>query len=273
MLNCGVRTEADAALALLGEHVDNKSAMLKTSAIVGLGLAYVGSQREDLAALLLPLVADDTNSMEIASLAALTLGFIFVGSCNADVTMTILQTLMEREPSQLDEKWTRFMILGLALLYLGRQDASDATLETLKAIEHSISKQAQILVDICSYAGTTNVLKVQQMLHHCNDHIEKKEDSKEDDGYQTFAVIGIALVAMGEDVGAEMSLRQFNHLVSLRPVFLRPDGNFLSRCTMESPLCGKQSHLRSASSVLRTRSSASSIRCRSTATTVTLLLR
>jgi 26S proteasome regulatory subunit N1 len=39
------------------------------------------------------------------------------------------------------------------------------------------------------------------------------DKEKEDDTFQAFAVIGIALVAMGEDVGAEMSLRQFNHLV------------------------------------------------------------
>jgi 26S proteasome regulatory subunit N1 len=97
----------------------------------------------------------------------------------------------------------------------GQQEASDATLETLKAIEHNVSKQAQILVEICSYAGTSNVLKVQAMLHHCNDHLEKKDDNKVDDTYQAFAVIGIALVAMGEDVGAEMALRQFNHLVSI----------------------------------------------------------
>lgn len=84
-----------------------------------------------------------------------------------------------------------------------------------------MSKQAQILVEICSYAGTSNVLKVQAMLHHCNDHIEKpkegdKDAKKEDDTFQAFAVIGIALVAMGEDVGAQMALRQFNHLVICR---------------------------------------------------------
>lgn len=70
------------------------------------------------------------------------------------------------------------------------------------------------------------------MLHYCDEHIdasskdkekekekEKDKDSKEgeqkrDDLFQAFAVIGIALIAMGEDIGAEMSLRQFNHLVS-----------------------------------------------------------
>jgi 26S proteasome regulatory subunit N1 len=80
-------------------------------------------------------------------------------------------------------------------------------METLKAIEHPIGKQAQVLVDVCSFAGTGNVLKVQSMLHYC------LETEKEDDLYQGLAVIGIALVAMGEEVGAEMSLRQMNHLV------------------------------------------------------------
>ena len=35
ILNSGVRTEADAALALLGDYVGNKSLLLKTSSIVG----------------------------------------------------------------------------------------------------------------------------------------------------------------------------------------------------------------------------------------------
>lgn len=213
ILNCGVRTEADVALSLLSDHVESKSVPLKSGAIVGLGLAYVGSQRQDISELLLPIVADETNAMEISSLTALSLGFIFVGSCDGEITATILQALMERSDENLDEKWARFMILGLALLYLGSQEASDATLETLKAIEHGISKQAQVLVDVCSWAGSTNVLKVQEMMHHCSDHIEKKEGSKEDDTYQAFATIGIALISMGEDVGAEMAIRQFNHLV------------------------------------------------------------
>lgn len=119
ILSSGVRTEADAAMALLGEYVENKSVSLKTSAMVGLGLAYAGSHREDLLALLLTHVADDGVSIEIASLAALSLGFIFVGSGNGEIASTVLQTLMEREDKQLDEKWARFMALGLAFLYLG----------------------------------------------------------------------------------------------------------------------------------------------------------
>lgn len=36
---------------------------------------------------------------------------------------------------------------------LGKQEASEATLETLKAIDHPLSKQVSVLVEICSYAG------------------------------------------------------------------------------------------------------------------------
>lgn len=119
ILNTSIRSENDTAKALLGEYVENKSVPLKTGAIVGLGLAYAGSHRRDLAELLLPLVADDAIGMEIASLSALAIGFIFVGSEDGEASSTILQTLMEREDKQLEEKWARFMGLGLALLYLG----------------------------------------------------------------------------------------------------------------------------------------------------------
>ena len=57
--------------------------------------------------------------MEIAALASLSLGFVFVGSCNGEIAGTILQVLMERSDDALSEKWARFMVLGLALLYVG----------------------------------------------------------------------------------------------------------------------------------------------------------
>ncbi|EGO03572.1 hypothetical protein SERLA73DRAFT_83636 [Serpula lacrymans var. lacrymans S7.3] len=232
LLNTNVLTEADAALALLSEYVDNKSVPLRTSAIMGLGLAYAGSHREDLIYVLLPAVADESLSMEVASLSALALGFVFVGSANGEISSTILQTLMERDDKALSEKWGRFMVLGLAFLFIGRTEASDATMETLKVIEHPIAKQAQVIVEACSCAGTGDVLKVQAMLHYCGEHLdaskekdaedkdenkdenkdEKKEEPK-DDTFQAFAVLGISLIAMGEDIGSDMSSRQLNHLM------------------------------------------------------------
>ncbi|CEG72168.1 Putative 26S proteasome regulatory subunit N1 [Rhizopus microsporus] len=210
ILNTGVREESDPALALLSEHLEGGSVAVKQAAIFGLGLAYAGSSRPELSDLLLPIVSDTSLSMELSSMAALSLGMIFVGSCDGEITSTILQTMMEREDQYLRESWSRFMALGLGLLYLGKQDASEATLETLKAIEHSLGKQAEVLVEALSYAGTGNVLKVQKMLHLCNDHLDKEN---EDDTFQGFATLGVALIAMGEEVGSEMSLRTFNHLM------------------------------------------------------------
>nr|XP_018265646.1 26S proteasome regulatory subunit N1 [Kwoniella dejecticola CBS 10117]OBR87804.1 26S proteasome regulatory subunit N1 [Kwoniella dejecticola CBS 10117] len=231
IFHAGIRTESDIAYALLEEHVDSKSLSLKLSAINGLGIAYAGSGRKDIAEKLLPHVADETNTMEVAAMAALALGFVFVGSGDGEIASAILQTMMEREEAQLASEWTVFICLGLGLLFLATQEDSEPTVATLKVIEHPIASIAETIVDVCAYAGTGNVLKIQQMLHLCAEHAEKSkketpngdaapdEDKDEKDKvdslkYQAFATIGIALIAMGEDVGAEMALRQFQHLMT-----------------------------------------------------------
>jgi len=216
IMNSGVRIDSDPALALLGdeEKLNHKSPLVKVASIMGLGLAYAGSNREALLELLLPIVADTSLDMQISAMAALSLGMIFVGSSNSDVTETIVQTFLDDDrKSQLKDKWTRFMALGLGLLYFGKQEQVDVILETLKAIDHPMSKPTSVLAEICAWAGTGTVLKLQELLHICNDHIEDTDDKKGDELLQAYAVIGLGLVAMGEEVGQEMVLRQFGHLM------------------------------------------------------------
>lgn len=52
-------------------------------------------------------------------MAALACGMIAVGSTNGDVTSTILQTLIERPESSLNDTYAKFLALGLGLTYLG----------------------------------------------------------------------------------------------------------------------------------------------------------
>ena len=52
-------------------------------------------------------------------MAALACGMIAVGSCNGDVTSTILQTMMEKTETDLKDTFSRFLALGLGLTYLG----------------------------------------------------------------------------------------------------------------------------------------------------------
>jgi 26S proteasome regulatory subunit N1 len=230
IMNAGVRVEGDPTMALLGDF-EGKSVSEKVSRIMGLGIAYAGSNKEDLLEILLPLVTDTGLEMQLSATAALSLGLVFVGTAQSDVSEAIIQTFLDEDRNkQLKDKWTRFMTLGLAMLYFGQQEEVDVILETLKAIEHPMSKPASVLAEMCAWAGTGAVLKLQQLLHICNEHIEEKDDKdddKEDEKkegeekkdiageqlVQAYAVLGLSLVAMGEEIGQEMVLRQFGHLM------------------------------------------------------------
>ncbi|KAI9878403.1 MAG: proteasome regulatory particle base subunit [Pleopsidium flavum] len=217
ILNSGVRIDSDPAMALLSDqdNLQSKSVPMKMASIMGLGLSYAGSNREELLELLLPIVEDPSLDMQLSAMAALSLGLIFVGSSNHQVSESIFTTLMDEErQKQLKDKWTRFMALGLALLYFGRQEEVEVILETLKAIEHPMAKPTAVLAEVCAWAGTGTVLKLQELLHICNDHIEgDSDDKKGDELLQSYAVLGLALISMGEEVGQEMVLRQFGHLM------------------------------------------------------------
>ena len=216
MLNSGVRIDSEPALALLNDedHINSKSVPIRMASIMGLGLAYAGTGKEDVLDLLLPIVEDTSLDMQISAMAALALGLVYVGSANDRVGEAIVTTLLDDDrQKQLKDKWTRFMSLGLALLFFGRQEEVEVILETLKAIEHPMAKPAAVLAEVCAWAGTGTVLKLQELLHICNDHIEDGENKEGDELLQTYAVIGLSLISMGEEVGQEMVLRQFGHLM------------------------------------------------------------
>ncbi|PSN61915.1 26S proteasome regulatory complex, non-ATPase subcomplex, Rpn1 subunit [Corynespora cassiicola Philippines] len=217
IFNSGIRMESDPALALLGDedNLAHKNVNIRVCSIMGLGLAYAGSNKEELLELLLPIVQDTSLDMQLSAMAALSLGLIFVGSANGDVVDALVNTLMDEDRTkQLKDKWTRFMALGLALLFFGQQEEVDVILETLKALDHPMSKPTAVLAEVCAWAGTGAVLKIQQLLHICNEHIEEDSDEKKgDELLQSYAVIGLSLVAMGEDIGQDMILRTFGHLM------------------------------------------------------------
>ncbi len=216
ILNSGVRMEADPALALLGDtdNLQHKSTSMRMASIMGLGLSHAGSNKEDLLELLLPIVEDSSIDMQLSAMAAVSLGMIFVGSSNHQVSEAIANTLMDEDrQKQMKDKWTRFMALGLALLYFGRQEEVDVILDILKAIDHPMAKPTAVLASVCAWAGTGTVLKLQELLHICNEHIEDKDEKKGEELVQSYAVLGLSLIAMGEDVGQEMVLRQFGHLM------------------------------------------------------------
>lgn len=242
LVNSGTQENTDSALALLNDPavLNHKTKEVRVMAIMGLGLAYAGTQKEEVLEILLPYVSDTSLDMQISAMAALALGHVFVGSANADISEAIVTTFFDEErQNQLRDKWTRFMALGLALLYFGRQEEVDDICETLEAVEHPMSKPSSILCQICAWAGTGTVLKLQELLHICNESVspeeaaaakaestsggesgaseaaaDKAKRDAEDAGLlQSYAVLGLSLVAMGEDIGSSMIMRQFGHLM------------------------------------------------------------
>lgn len=249
LVHVGSRNESDPALALLREYLEASEPdaagqdggapssttaantlasapaqqfLLKETALMGLALAYGGSARRDVAETIIPLVSHKV--LPIATMAALALGHIFVGTGDGDLASVILQAMMEREAASsagLDGSQARFFALALALLYLGRSEAeAQVVLDTLEAIEHGLARDAAVLVKICSYAGSGNVLQIQELLKLCIKQEPPKGEPEEKSGEessgeegQAYAVLGVALICMMEDIGREMSHRLFTHLM------------------------------------------------------------
>jgi 26S proteasome regulatory subunit N1 len=189
----------------------------------------------------------------VIGITALACGLICVGTCNEDVTTTILQVLMEKaESSDLKDSYAKFLPLGVGLCCLGKQEQAEATVEALAVLPDPFKSMAMTMVDICAYAGTGNVLKIQSLLHICSEHFEPEKEAATDkkdkknakttpkadektteaekkaekekaekaaesspdmSSQQAVAVIGLALIAMGEDIGSEMLFRHFGHLL------------------------------------------------------------
>jgi 26S proteasome regulatory subunit N1 len=98
-------------------------------------------------------------------------------------------------------------------------------------------------------AATGNVLKIQHLLHLCSEHFDtEKEGASQDDVHQVcfevgtlshllvvpltwfrvqgYAVVGIAMIAMGEEISTEMALRTMDHLLQYGEPVIRRYGDW-----------------------------------------------
>ncbi|CAL5338879.1 unnamed protein product [Camellia sinensis] len=191
------------ALALLADYIDIEDSSVRIGAIMGLGHAYAGAQNEQIRSKLTPILGDNKVPFDVIAFTAISLALVYVGSCNEEVAQAIIFALMDRSESELGEPLTRLLPLGLGLLYLGKQ----ATAEVSKTFNEKIRKYYDMTLLSCAYAGTGNVLKVQHLLGQCAQHLEKGE------AHQGPAILGIAMVAMAEELGLEMAIRLLEHLL------------------------------------------------------------
>ncbi|XP_009354293.1 26S proteasome non-ATPase regulatory subunit 2 homolog A [Pyrus x bretschneideri] len=207
IVNCGIKNDCDPALALLNEYIDREDPSIRIGAIMGLGIAYAGSQNEQIRSKLTPILNDAKAPLDVVAFTAISLGLVYVGSCNEEVAQAIIFALMDRSDSELGEPLARLIPLSLGLLFLGKQESVEATAEVSKTFNEKIRKHCDMTLLSCAYAGTGNVLKVQNLLGHCSQHLEKNET------HQGPAVLGIAMISMAEELGVEMAIRSLEHLL------------------------------------------------------------
>jgi hypothetical protein len=70
---------------------------------------------------LAPILNDAKASLDVIAFAAISLGLVYVGSCNEEIAQAIIFALMDRSESELGDPLTRLLPLGLGFLYLGKQ--------------------------------------------------------------------------------------------------------------------------------------------------------
>merc|ERR1712062_657477 len=86
------------------------------------------------------------------------------------------------------DTFAKFLPLGVGLCCLGKQEMAEATVEALAVLPDPFKSMAMTMVDICAYAGTGNVLKIQSLLHICSEHFEPEKTDKETEKWEKILV-------------------------------------------------------------------------------------
>ncbi|XP_037457856.1 26S proteasome non-ATPase regulatory subunit 2 homolog A-like isoform X2 [Triticum dicoccoides] len=216
MVSCGVKNDYDPALALISGYSTSAASITRIGAILGLGIAYAGSRKDKLKSLFLITLSDSQAPLVDLVFSAISLGLVFVGSCNEEIAQSIISVLKNLIKAELAEPIIRLLPVSIGLLYLGKQEGPKANVvkvsetfdEIMKEVSKFFDKTMKDYWDVTlmslAYAGTGNVLKVQELLSICS--------KKEGGSHQGPAVLGIALIAMAEELGVEMAVRSLEQL-------------------------------------------------------------
>ncbi|RWR80577.1 26S proteasome non-ATPase regulatory subunit 2 A [Cinnamomum micranthum f. kanehirae] len=209
IITCGIKDDSDPFLDLLANYIKEEDASIRIGAIMGLGLAYAGSQNGRIHSLLSPILEDLTAPLDVLAFTAISLGLVFVGSGNRKVANSIMSSItMDRSEAELSNPLIRFLPLGVGLVYLGKKDSFEETAQSTNAFHKKLRKCFYLTLLSLAYAGTRDVEKVQNLLAY---FVALTKDGG--DTHQGTAVIGIALVAMAEEVGLDMAIQSLKGLL------------------------------------------------------------
>ncbi|KAL0235092.1 hypothetical protein GEMRC1_001674 [Eukaryota sp. GEM-RC1] len=240
VVNSGYPNEDDLPLHLVSDAlVGEKGPESQIMSSLGIGIAYVGTNREDIAELLSSNMF--TGNLELACISALSLGMIFVGSSDENVSQLIISNFFEKlesDKSFLSDPAVSLMVLGLGLIFLASEKNSTEILQALEsAMENGedneekkkkkkLCQSAHIMVSSLAQANNGNVLAIQNLLAHISSAAaesaleeEEKEDKPQPKNTQkkkksvisispvSVSVLCLAIISGSESVGNDLALR------------------------------------------------------------------
>jgi len=226
--------DTNVAFGLLEKHLESDNADIRIATILGLGFAQCGKPTKELKEKLQSFLFHEQPPM-IRAAACIALGMVLIGTRDDDVMSSIFEMLQETPPEEAESDSTCiFYALSLGLLYFQAEEEHEVVLELMEVLKEmgmiKLYRAICVLVEACAYAGTGNVLQIQKLLSVAGEHPpepekkneeeeEEKEEEKEPEKepekvwHQSLAVIGIAVIALGEKYGTAMLTRFMNHLV------------------------------------------------------------
>ena len=109
-------------------------------------------------------------------------------------------------------------ILGIGFIIFGNQKDADLMIEATQIDEFPTDLKLYIktLLTICAYAGSGNVIKIQEL-----QQLVAKKKGEIHEQVKMLAVIGMSIIALGEDIGMEMLPRSFNHFLQFGDVTIK----------------------------------------------------
>ena len=211
----GIHDDNDTAIAILLEELEDKNLNIKVASLLGLGIACAGSQKEELMDPILKILQNFEYGFEVSAFCSLCYGLIYIGSASDEVFNELFAILLARneegKAKLMENQFFVLYALGLGLICLGKQKDTDFMIETITSIEEFPKEMRIYLKTILTsfaYAGSGNVTKVQELMH-----LIAKQKEEIAPKVQSIAVLGCALIAIGEEVGTEMLTRSFNHFL------------------------------------------------------------
>ncbi|GFP86441.1 26S proteasome non-ATPase regulatory subunit 2 homolog a [Phtheirospermum japonicum] len=191
--------DVDSGLAQLDKYFHSTDPHVTAGALLGVGIVNcnVKNECDPALALLAEYVDKDDTSTKIG--AIMGLGLAYAGSKDVQVR-SLLMPLLGDGKSPLDV--IAFTAISLGLVYVGSCDEDVAQAIIFALMDRSESELADPLARFLPLG-----LGLLYLGKQCAQHLEKGES------YQGPAVLGIAMVAMAEELGSEMAIRSLEHLL------------------------------------------------------------